>query len=370
MLLLWLIFTNIYMNQFFTNLNRLIPALLPLAALTVCPVAASAQSSAFENNNASAAYRAEAPAFENALSALPDDFGIYLATISDVDLFIHEKPSSERMGKLLDLYNATVVMNSIMTDFDLYMRLEEFREEVAKAIGGMDLACINDSETVSKLEEYKLKMLNLMSVDLSDANPWEVRWSLYKYLAGKYRVEDFGEFDPEKWYDAMSECPSVPEWPELQARRGEKNMVEELRSKFDKATDFDARCIYAMELAHAWKAEDRLYFSNDGTDIFSVMESLMKENRYSMYLYDLWLTYRVLCQDTKGASTYSEIRNEIYNWYRRSCVIGILSYIEKHPSDTFAVNTCLVLSATSNINRFSDRFLAEFYSLFGELLSK
>lgn len=376
MLFLWLIFTNIYMNQFFTNLNRFIPALLPLAALTVCPVAAySAQSSAFENNNASAAYRAEAPALENnAPAALPDDFDIHLGTISDVDLFIHEKPSSEQMGKLLDLYNATVVMNSIMTDFDLYMRMEEFREDVAKAIGGMDLSCVNDSETASKLEEYKLKMLNLMSVDLSDADPWEVRRPLYRYLAGKYRVEDFGEFDPEKWYDAMSECPSVPEWSELQARRGEKNMVEELRSKFDKATDFDARCIYAIELAHAWMAEERLYSSN-GTDIFSVMESLMKENRYSMYLYDLWLTYRVLYQDTKGASTYSEIPNEIYNWYRRSCVIGILSYIEKHPGDTFAVNTCFVLSATNNILRFGsypygNQYITEMYSLFGELLSK
>lgn len=356
-------------------------AMLHLAALSACPVAAyGAQrmpDSAFESRSACPAESptcegAEEPAFEsNASVESQDDFSIYFGTISDVDLFIHEKPSSERIAKVLDLYNSTVVMNSILTDFDLYLRIEDLKEDVANAIGSMNVACVNDPETASELEEYKAKMLQLMSVDPEEADPWAAKGVLYRYLAGKYKVENFGAFDPEKWYDATCESPAVPEWQELHARRGEKSMVKELRAKFDNATDFDARCIYAIELAHAWMAECDGLFSSDGSDILPVMESLMKEQRYSMYLYELWMTWRVLYQDIKGPSTYSEIPNEIYNEYRRSCVIGILSHIEKHPDDMFAINTCFALSATENILRFGsypygNQYAVEKYMLFNE----
>lgn len=336
--------------------KKIFCALLPLMMLSVRP----AEAQACETNG-----------------AVADSVNIDLKAISDVDLFIHEKPSSELMSRLLDVYNASVVMNSIMTDFDLLMRVESLNEDVAKAIGNMDVDCVHDPETLSKLKEYKAEMLYLTSVNSSDVdqdvhNPWTSYSNLNAYLLEKYHISTFGEMDQDKWYDATRECAGVPEWSELVERRGEKGMVKKLRSKFDKATDFDARCIYAIELAHAWMAECEGFFYSNESDILSVMESLMKEKRYSMYLYELWLTWRVLYQDTKGMSTYSEIPNEIYNKYRRSCVMGILSHIEKHPDDVFAINTCLAMSASENILRFGNysygnQSAIEKLRLFGEL---
>ena len=49
------------------------------------------------------------------------DFG----TISDLDMWLLVKPTdikSKQIRRLIDAYNASVVQNSIMTDFDLQLR--------------------------------------------------------------------------------------------------------------------------------------------------------------------------------------------------------------------------------------------------------
>ena len=105
------------------------------------------------------------------------------------------------------------------------------------------------------------------------------------------------------------------------------------------------------------------------------MESLMKERKYSLYLNELWQKWRVLYQNSKGASKDSEIPNIIYNEFRNICACTVLAYIEKHPDDIKAINEFLVIACKENILRegefsYGNQNAVEKYYLFHEIYDK
>lgn len=313
--------------------------------------------------------------------SIPDsiEYKIEISTISDVDLWITGNPydsESERVVRLIDAYNSFLVVNSIMTDFDLQL-IFECKDDVVKAIESFDVYQVQDSETVSKLIDFKNEMLyilaeNFDSIDTDIHNPWKAKHELLTFLAGKYHMDTFGTLTEEMYSEIYDNCSSVPEWSELIKRRGEKNLVAELKYKYSTTTDFDARCIYAIELAHAYESDIDSWTEDDYRNpAITIMESLMKENKYSLYLYELWLKWRVLYQSSMGASKYSGIPNRIYNEYRRICLHSILSHIKNNKEDVMAINEFLVMAYKENILRvgsydYGNQYKIEEYSLFSE----
>ena len=304
-------------------------------------------------------------------------------TLSDEDLWLQVNSSSLKSDiskRLADAYNASVVQNSIMTDFDLQMRGYDLND-VVKAIKSIDVTRVKDAEVLNKLNAYKKEMLYLLSVNPDSVNqdvhnPWKAKDELYAYLSKKYHVRTFGTLNEDKYWDEYNNCPSVPEWAELIEKRGNAKMVEILKKKYKNAKDFDAQCIYAIELSHAYEAD---MDSWDGDDYqnpaIPIMESLMKERKYSLYLNELWQKWRVLFQNSKGASKDSEIPNNIYNDFRNICACTILSYIEGHPNDIKAINEFLVIACKENILRegefsYGNQNAVDKYYLFHELYEK
>lgn len=317
-------------------------------------------------------------------SSAADESGHYMEfmTLSNEDLWLRFKPSLEQsdiIKRLVDAYNASVVQNSIMTDFDLQMRGYNLND-VIKAIKRIDVTHIKDAEVLEKLKAYKKEMLYLLSVDPDSVNqnvhnPWKAKDELYAYLSKKYHVSTFGKLNEELYWKEYNQCSSVPEWNELREKRGNDKMVDELKKKYSNAKDFDARCIYAIELGHAYEADLDSWESADGfsqNPAIPIMEALMKENKYSLYLNELWQKWRVLYQSARGASKDSEIPNWIYNDYRNTCCCTILSYINEHPRDIKAINEFLVMACKENILRhggfeYGNQYAVEKYYLFPEL---
>lgn len=310
------------------------------------------------------------------------EHSIEFETISDKDLWLKIDSSSlksEQLNRLVDAYNATVVMNSIMTDFDLQMRGYEL-DDVVNAIKSIDITKIKDSEVLAKLKAYKEEMLYLLSVDPDkvDQNihsPWKAIGDLYAYLSKKYHVSTFGQLDEDEYWDKYNNCPSVPEWKQLREKRGDANLVKVLKTKYESTRNFDARCIYAIELAHAYESDLELWDDESRNPAIPIMESLMKEKKYSLYLNELWQKWRVLYQNSKGASKDSEIPNRLYNDYRNRCACTILSYIEEHPQDIMAINEFLVMAYKENILRegefdYGNQAAVEKYYLFPERYNK
>ena len=316
-----------------------------------------------------------------------DSLGHYkeFMALSNENLWLRVNSSTQKsdiINRLVDAYNASVVQNSIMTDFDLQMRGHDLNA-IIKAISSIDVTRVKDEEVLNKLKDYKREMLYLLSVNPDSVNqeihnPWKAKDDLYAYLSKKYYIHTFGMLDEDQYWDEYYNCKSVPEWAELRDKRGNDKMVEELKKKYYNAKDFDARCIYAIELGHAYVADLDSWKSVDGfsqNPAIPIMESLMNESKYSLYLNELWQKWRVLYQSEKGASKDSEIPNWIYNDYRNNCCCTIISYIEKHPQDIKAINEFLVMACKENILRYGEfeygnQYVVEKYYLFPEVYSK
>ena len=164
-------------------------------------------------------------------------YAIEIGTISDMDMWLRIPLTELKTGqskRLADAYNAAVVMNSLITDFDLQMRLDFEYDNTVEAIKQMDISKVIDQETMSKLKEYKKEMLYLLSVNPDSVNqeihnPWKAKDDLYAYLSKKYHVHTFGTMNEDKYWDEYNNCPSVPEWAELREKRGNDKMVDVLK---------------------------------------------------------------------------------------------------------------------------------------------
>ena len=89
-----------------------------------------------------------------------------------------------------------------------------------------------------------------------------------------------------------------------------------------------------LSSAHAYEADLNAWESDDYENpAIHIMESLMKERKYSLYLNELWQKWRVLYQSSKGASKDSEIPNQLYNYYRNLCYCTVFSFIGSYPHD-------------------------------------
>ena len=311
------------------------------------------------------------------------DLSMGYCPISGMDMWLRMSPSdlqTEQLKRLADLYNAAAIMNSAITDYDLALR-EYAVDEVIDAIESIDVTKVKEPEVQSKLSDYKKEMLYLLSVDpdsidQTEHNPWKAKKDLCIYLVEKYHVSTFGELNEELYDEEFNQCSNVPEWSELQEKRGDDNMVEELKEKYENAKNFDARCIYAIELAHAYEADrDSWGEDYDRNPAIPIMETLMDEKKYSLYLNEIWLKWRVLYQDSKGASRDSEIPNNIYNGYRNKCACTTLSHIQKHPYHIMAINEYLVMACRDNILRdgvfpYGNQNVIEKYYLFPEVYDK
>ena len=316
-------------------------------------------------------------------SADTSDYSIKFETLSNKDQWLRVTPSelkSDQLKRLVDAYNAAVIQNSIITDFDLQMRGYEF-DAVVDAVKSIDVTKVKDQEVLKKLKAYKKEMLYLLSANPDEVNqdvhnPWKAKDELFSYLSKKYNVRTFGKIDEDKYWDVYNNCPSVPDWKQLRERRGDGDMVKELKKKYENAIDFDVRCIYAIELAHAYEADPKSWPKGDFPNpVIPILESLMKERKYSLYLNELWQKWRVLYQNSKGASKDSEIPNRLYNDYRNICACTILSYIREHPDDIMAINEFLVLACKENILRegefsYGNQNAVDEYYLFPEKYAK
>jgi hypothetical protein len=223
-----------------------------------------------------------------------------------------------------------------------------------------------------KNEILYLLRVDIDSIDTDIHNLWKAESEIRTFLANKYHMNTFATLTEDMYAEIYNNCPSVPEWSKWIKRRGEKNLVAELKHKYSNTTNFDARCIYAIELAHAYEADIDSWADDDFCNpAVPIMESLMKEGKYSLYLYELWLKWRVLYQNSEGASKDSEIPNIIYNEYRRMCLCSILSHIKNNKDDIMAINEFIVMAYKDNILRegpykYGNQSAIEEYNLFQE----
>ena len=114
-----------------------------------------------------------------------------------------------------------------------------------------------------------------------------------------------------------------------------------LQKKYLAEEDFDAKCIYAIEMA-----------CYDFPDQIDYLGELIEDGRYSKYLFEVWISWRLRAQSRVfGISTYSEIPDNLYDNARLLVAQAYVKHIVQNPSDTLAKYLLMNLIYTENLHR-------------------
>lgn len=301
----------------------------------------------------------------------PAEIAIY--TLSDSIVWLCEDGiniDDPSILKLVDLYNTSIATNNIFSDFDLYNRMDFVEEDVVNAIQTVDFTIIRNEHYKDSLENYRKKMLFLIGKDPSQFdmdvdNPYIYREAMTDLIESE--IQPFYEgIDYEYFDSAYFNNEKVVGLRDYYQKRGDAELVGELREKLEVAKTFDAQCAYAIELAHAYDA------NHENARIIPIFESLMNAGKYSIYLFDVWRTWRCILQPIVGGhSKDSYIPNDKYNEMRIECAYSTLVYLQSHLEDKVAANQYLVQSASRNIERegfydFGNQIAMEEMELFRE----
>ena len=141
----------------------------------------------------------------------------------------------------------------------------------------------------------------------------------------------------------------VEDFETIQSRRADKNATHKylvgftvpLQQRYIQEKDFDARCIFAIELG-----------CYDFPDAVDYLGELIEDGRYSKYLFEVWLSWRLRAQSAVyGISTWSEIPDNLYDNARLLVAKAYLKHIAEDPSDNLAKLLLLNLTYTENLHR-------------------
>lgn len=150
-------------------------------------------------------------------------------------------------------------------------------------------------------------------------------WTLYD--KSKY-VADYEEIQKKR-------LPEEVDYDELQ------RLSLTLQKKYLAEEDFDAKCIYAIEMA-----------CYDFPDQIDYLGELIEDGRYSKYLFEVWVSWRLRAQSRVfGISTYSEIPDNLYDNARLLVAKAYVNHIVENPSDNLAKYLLMNLIYTENLHR-------------------
>ena len=153
--------------------------------------------------------------------------------------------------------------------------------------------------------------------------------------------KDFWTFyDKSKYvanYDEIQKkrLPEEVDYDELQ------RLSLPLQKKYLEENDFDAKCIYALEMG-----------CYDFPYAIDYLGELIEDGRYSKYLFEVWVSWRLRAQSRVfGISTYSEIPDNLYDNARLLVAQAYVNHIVENPNDTLAKFLLMNLIYTENLHR-------------------
>lgn len=115
----------------------------------------------------------------------------------------------------------------------------------------------------------------------------------------------------------------------------------QLKRRYVEESDFDTRCILALEIGCC-----------DDLDAIDYLGELIEDGHYSKYLLEVWLSWRMRVQsEAFGISTYSEIPDNLYDNARLLVAESFLRHIAVNPNDRLAMVLLMNLTFVENLHR-------------------
>lgn len=158
----------------------------------------------------------------------------------------------------------------------------------------------------------------------------------------------------DEFWTLYDKSAYVPDYDEILSRRLPEEVDYDelyresraLQDRYLESESFDAKCIYALEMACYGFPEQIDYLGE-----------LIEDGRYSKYLFEVWASWRRRVQQTVfGVSSWSEIPDNLYDNARLLVAEAYVKHILEEPSDTLARLLLMNLIFTDSIHRSSGNF--------------
>lgn len=308
--------------------------------------------------------------------------GFHIETLSDKKIYSPAHYSSvcfdvpQIKKELVSITNSYAILNAAYCDAELWFR---FGRVVNDSIKQISFDSVWNEDARNAVEEYVNTLVYVLPRDTAlwapaDAVLWDKVWTAYRTcavkLAERFSLKRYGnitEKDVEKYMDARQFIPNYDSIYDMRRKQSVEN-EKFLLNMAEQATDFDSKCLYAIEYAH----QSRRNVNNRAV---SMLASLMKSGKYSRYLNEVWRTWRCLRQLEESPSRDGMIPNLEYNKMRFCCLETIKNRVYKNQKDIFAMNDFCFMASFGNITRYSEYVYGnsvgvERMLLFPELLKK
>ncbi len=147
-------------------------------------------------------------------------------------------------------------------------------------------------------------------------------------------------YDKSKYVENYESIRDKRKPEEVDEKELEK-MSLPLQHAYINAKDFDAKCIYALEMGCYGFPE-----------VIDYLGELIEDGRYSKYLFEVWISWRLRAQASVfGRSTWSEIPDNLYDNARLLVAQTYVRHIIENPSDAQAKYFLMALIYTENLHR-------------------
>ena len=287
--------------------------------------------------------------------------GFHIETLSDKKIYSPAHYSSvcydvpQIKIELVSITNSYAILNAAYCDAELWLR---FGRVVNDSIRHISFDSVWDEEARNAVEEYVNTLVDILPQDTalwspSDSVLWNKVRTAYRTCAVKlserFSLKRYGsitEKDVEKYMDARQFIPNYDSIYDLRHKQSGEN-EKFLLALAEQTTDFDSKCLYAIEYAH--QNRSRVH-----KRAVSMLASLMKSRIYSRYLNEVWRTWRCLRQLEESPSRDGMIPNLEYNKMRYCCLETIKDRVYKNPKDIYAMNDFCFMASYGNITRYSE----------------
>lgn len=254
---------------------------------------------------------------------------------------------------LLQCYNIAIAFNTMAYDVgtaERYMTEPDFGLEYADALDSINLSGITINEIREPLRRTSQNAASWIRKGIEPNSKTSDAIDDFYTAYNSYIDDFFGAHIDDKEFDPKA---VLSDYDEIHAKALSDTVSyrQELMVRVLEESDFARQCVLAREFAYAnYHSPQR----ND-KELVAVIDKLLRANKYSPLLGELWRIWRLSLQINILGSRSNDgaMYNLFYNDMRNCVALIYIAHLKTHPHDNVAFKEFVRLAQAYNIVRNS-----------------